>query len=104
MGDFTLTSQQVLFPLSVCTFPTDGQVCDGAGSSSAGASYNLDDSRARTYCACSRCGGGLFGILLSSILSPSLWETARYIRKYCLKGPLNLKYFPLMFQCSAMGE
>ena len=36
--------------------------CDGAGlTSSAGASYNLDDSRARAYCAYSRCGWGLFG-------------------------------------------
>ena len=26
-----------------------------------------------------------------SPLSPSLWETARYRLKYCLKGPLNLK-------------
>ena len=37
--------------------------------------------------------GGLFGhFFLSSIislLSPSLWETARYRLKYCLKGPLN---------------
>ena len=24
-------------------------------------------------------------------LSPSLWETARYRLKYCLKGPLNTK-------------
>ena len=24
-----------------------------------------------------------------SLLSPSLWETARYRLKYCLKGPLN---------------
>ena len=24
-----------------------------------------------------------------SSLSPSLWETARYRLKYCLKGPLN---------------
>ena len=24
-------------------------------------------------------------------LSPSLWETARYSLKYCLKGPLNPK-------------
>ena len=24
-------------------------------------------------------------------LSPSLWETARYRLKYCLKGPLNSK-------------
>ena len=26
-----------------------------------------------------------------SIFSPSLWETARYRLKYCLKGPLNPK-------------
>ena len=26
-----------------------------------------------------------------SPLSPSLWETARYRLKYCLKGPLNPK-------------
>ena len=24
-----------------------------------GGSYNLDDSRARAYCACSRCGWGV---------------------------------------------
>ena len=24
-----------------------------------------------------------------SLLSPSLWETAQYRLKYCLKGPLN---------------
>ena len=28
-------------------------------------------------------------IYLFSFLSPSLWETARYRLKYCLKGPLN---------------
>ena len=28
---------------------------------------NLDDSRARAYCACSRCGGGLFGHFYSSL-------------------------------------
>ena len=27
-----------------------------------------------------------------SPLSPSLWETARYRLKYCLKGPLNPKH------------
>ena len=38
--------------------------------SSAGASYNFDDSRARTYCVCSRCKWGFFWtFLLSSILS-----------------------------------
>ena len=39
-------------------------------------------------------GAGLdiFTLLyLFSSLSPSLWETARYRLKYCLKGPLNPK-------------
>ena len=52
-------------------------------------------SRARAYCARSRCGWGLFGHFFSHLsfspLSPSLWETARYRLKYCLKGPLNPK-------------
>ena len=54
---------------------------------------NLDYSRARAYCACSRCGWGLFGhfslIFHFSFLSPSLSEAARYRLKYCLKGPLS---------------
>ena len=39
-------------------------------------------------------GGGLDILTLiypSFPLSPSLWETARYRLKYCLKGPLNPK-------------
>ena len=40
-------------------------------------------------------GGGCFDIFSliyhSSFLSPSLWETARYRLKYCLKGPLSPK-------------
>ena len=40
-------------------------------------------------------GGGCLDILSLicpfSPLSPSLWETARYRLKYCLKGPLNPK-------------
>ena len=40
-------------------------------------------------------GGGcldIFTLLYPfSPLSPSLWETARYRLKYCLKGPLNIK-------------
>ena len=40
-------------------------------------------------------GGGLFGHFFSlypfSPLSPSLWETARYRLKYCLKEQLNPK-------------
>ena len=35
-----------------------------------GCSTNLDNGRARAYCACSRCGWGLFGyIFLSRIIS-----------------------------------
>ena len=38
-------------------------------------------------------GGGcldVFSLIYHfSFLSPSLWETARYRLKYCLKGPLN---------------
>ena len=56
---------------------------------------NLDYNRARAYCPCSRCGWGLFGHFYSHLsfspLSPSLWETARYRLKYCLKGLLNPK-------------
>ena len=40
-------------------------------------------------------GGGcldIFSLIYHfSFLSPSLWETARYRLKYCLKGPLNPK-------------
>ena len=40
-------------------------------------------------------GGGCLAIFtllcLFSPVSPFLWETARYRRKYCLKGPLNPK-------------
>ena len=40
-------------------------------------------------------GGGCLDIFLSPIislfLSPSLWETAQYRLKYCLKGPLSSK-------------
>ena len=40
-------------------------------------------------------GGGCLDIFTLSYpfspLSPSLWETARYRLKFCLKGPLNPK-------------
>ena len=43
---------------------------------------DLDLSRARTFCACRRCGWGcldIFSLVYQcSFLSPSLWETARY--------------------------
>ena len=35
---------------------------------------NLDHSRARAYCACSRCGCGLYGHLFLSIISLSLGD------------------------------
>ena len=45
--------------------------------------------------ACNRCGWELFGYFSLfyhlSFFSPSLWETAPYRLKYCLKGPLNKK-------------
>ena len=53
----------------------------------------LDKSRARAFCACSRCGwfAHFFSRLSFLFLSPSLWETAQYRLKYCLKGPLSQK-------------
>ena len=51
-------------------------------------------------------GGGcldIFTLIYPFSLSPSLWETARYRLKYCLKGPLNPKqptnHAPLQLQC-----
>ena len=49
---------------------------------------NLDNSRARAYCACSRCGWGLFGhflVHLFSFLSPSFGD-GRHRLKYVSKG------------------
>ena len=48
-------------------------------------------------------GGGcldIFSLICPfSTLSPSLWETARYRLKYCLKGPLNPKQPTIQIQC-----
>ena len=58
---------------------------------------SLGNGRLRAYCTFSRCRWGLFGYFLSLssiislLLSPSLWEMARYRLKYCLKGLLNPK-------------
>ena len=70
--------------------------CDGAGSnSSAGASFNLDTGGQGPTALAVGAGGGCLDILTPiypfSPLSPSLWETARYRLKYCLKGPLTPK-------------
>ena len=63
--------------------------------SSAGASYNLDDSRARAFALAVDADGSRFDffslIYPFSPLCPSLWETRRYRLKYCLKGLLNPK-------------
>ena len=52
-----------------------------------------EDSRAMAYCACSGCGCmDIFSLVYHFfLLSPALWETARYRLKYCLKGPVNPK-------------
>ena len=48
-------------------------------------------------------GGGcldIFSLIYHfSFLSPSLWETARYRLKYCLKGPLSPKQPTNQIQC-----
>ena len=60
-------------------------------SSSAGASYNLDIVGQGPTALGVGAGGGCLDIFTLihpfSPLSPSLWDTARYRLKYCLKGP-----------------
>ena len=55
----------------------------------------LDKSRTRPAALAVGAGGGcldIFSLVYHfSFLSLSLWETARYRLKYCLKGPLNPK-------------
>ena len=52
-------------------------------------------------------GGGVLDIFSLiyhfSFLSPSLWETARYRLKYCLKGPLSPKQ-PIIFWTNRMNQ
>ena len=67
---------------------------------------NCDKSRARAYCACSRCGWDCLDIFpLSnhfSLLSPSLCETTRHRLKYRLKGefsPNQPAYQPTHIVC-----
>ena len=58
-------------------------------------SYNLDTVGQGPTALAVGAGGGcldIFTLLYPfSPLSPSLWETAQYRLKYCLKGPLNPK-------------
>ena len=60
-----------------------------------GASYNLDTVGQGPTALAVGAGGGCLDIFTLiypfSHLSPSLWETARYRLKYCLKGLLNPK-------------
>ena len=70
--------------------------CDGAGlTSNAGASYILITVGQGPIALTVGAGGGCLDIFTLmypfSPVSPSLWETARYRLKYCLKGPLNPK-------------
>ena len=60
---------------------------------------NFDNSRAKAYCVCSRCGLGLFRYFLSrlsflSSISLPLGDGPKYIEillKYCFKRPLTPK-------------
>ena len=57
-----------------------------------GCPTNLDNSRARAYCACGRRGWCCLDIFsLVYLFFLPLWQTARYRLKNCLKGPLNQK-------------
>ena len=51
---------------------------------------NLDYSRARASAlAVGAAGLDIFLSSISSLISPSLWDTTPYRLKYCLKGPFN---------------
>ena len=88
----------ILFTCQKCCFTLIVVVSGGAMVLSKlavpGRPTNLDNCRARAYCACSICGWGLFGhffsrllFLCSFSLSLSLGETARYKLEYWLKAP-----------------
>ena len=53
-------------------------------------------------------GGGCLDIFTLiypfSSLSPSLWETARYRLKYCLRGPLNQKQPTNLFSAAVVEQ
>ena len=55
-----------------------------------GSAPNVHFSRARTYCACSRCGWACFYLGYNvSLFFTSLWQTTRSRQKYSLKRLLN---------------
>ena len=63
---------------------------------------SLDDSREGPIALAVGAGClDIFSLIhLFSFLSPSLWKTARYRLKYCLKGPLNTKQPTNLFSYS----
>ena len=60
-----------------------------------GCPTNLDYNMAKDLLRLQKVRVGSFGIVSLiyhfSLLSPSLWETAQYRLKYCLRGPLSPK-------------
>ena len=78
--------------LKICKGVVGGEMVLGKRPAPGRLTY-FGKSKARAYYVYSSCGLGLCGhfsrVYHFSRLSPSLWETARYRLKYCLKGPLN---------------
>ena len=72
----------------------------------AGRPMNLENSRARAFCACSSCGLGLFGLFFIPSIITLYFLGRRYDSlNYCLKGPLNLKQpISLAFQLLKQSE
>ena len=92
----TLTSKHTLYPVvHIWKLGWSGGAMVLGKLPVPGGPTNLDYSRARAYCACSRCGWGcldIFSLIYHfSFLSHSLWVTALYRLKYCLKGLLSLR-------------
>ena len=48
-----------------------------------GRPINLDDSRARAYCACSRCGWGLLGQFYSQLSCLSSFSGGGRVVRWC---------------------
>ena len=72
------------------TSKTDKRECSGRSMVQGGHPTNLDDSRGRVYCACSKYGWvglGIFSLVYHfCFIFPFLHRL-----KYCLEGLLNLK-------------
>ena len=68
----------------------------------------LDNSGAKAYCACSRCGRDLFGhfslICYFSFLSPPLWETTWYHTSLVFQMRFQTKVLSLYVYDLAVGE